>query len=145
MSTLLGCPSSEVNEFDGAYLLCQRFQIIPLCYKISCMARFCLRCHVRLSVLSSVVMYLPVKSFILMMISSMVLILPAYVNQPKTSKSITLCEYYCIIHLCHHSNFSATLLKPNPIHYFWRGPNITEIYGQMGVQIFQEGSNCISF
>ena len=57
-----------------------------------------------------------------------------YVNQPKTSKSITLCEY-----LCHHSNFSATLLKPNPIHYFWRGPNNTEIYGQMGVQIFQEG------
>ena len=55
---------------------------------------------------SSVVMYLPVKSFILMMIYSMVLIL-LYVNQPKTSKSITaLCEYYCIIHLCHHLNFS---------------------------------------
>ena len=83
------------------------------------MARFCLRCHVRLSVLSSVVMYLPVKSFILMMISSMVLILPAYVNQPKTSKSITLCEYYCIIHLCHHSNFSATLL--NQIQYITFG------------------------
>ena len=107
------------------------------------MARFCLRCHVRLSaVLSSVVMYLPVKSFILMMISSMVLILP-YVNQPK---SITLCEYYCIIDLCHHSNFSATYtFKTKSNTLLLEGPNITEIYGQMhgspdisrGVQLFQ--------
>ena len=27
---LIRLSSSEVNEFDGAYLLCQRFQIIPL-------------------------------------------------------------------------------------------------------------------
>ena len=24
---ILGCPSSDVNVFDGVYLLCQRFQI----------------------------------------------------------------------------------------------------------------------
>ena len=83
------------------------------------------------------------------MIYCIVLILP-YVNEHSRdcpaqdiAKSITFCEYYCIIHVCRHSNISTTLLyKTKSNHYYWRGlnnyywtnesPDISR-----GVQLFQ--------